>query len=244
MDSAERVFTHTFMRLAERWEVVRRFREVVARGLPAAEAGERVALALAGIRGLTAVEMEEWARARSARSVLTARSALDAATLVFVDSILDDATFNFCLVSALCSAGDWERWVARELARFSWFVARDKREAVVLLVKNRLRDCSVVDRVGLLFGRCRPSRDFLADGDYGYHPERPARLHGLRNSIVHGDALRPGLEVSDGDWVFLQDVSRLVCDLVRERYSLRLEAEDLFGYYKAHGRSGPPMITV
>jgi hypothetical protein len=117
------------------------------------------------------------------------RGAVDAASLVFAHSVLDNFASQCCTISALARPDDWtmavkDRKLSLEEVRNSSYEALQFRfisEYVQQLAKEPL-----MKRVELLNQKCQPVPQFVRGSDrYEYDGQRVQRLDALRHQVIH-----------------------------------------------------------
>jgi hypothetical protein len=156
--------------------------------------------------------------------------ALDAASLVFAHSILDDAAFQYCRVTAMVSQSSWERFALDKKIKLG--EARDQDYGSLLAQKteeylNKLERESLLLKIGKLFEVCQPDADFKPMGVYSYDKERLENLDKLRHSIVHGSGPVHRLPNGDDDIQFMDLTAMYLMMLVNARFGVQIEEGEL-----------------
>lgn len=153
------------------------------------------------------------------------KTAVDAASLVFAHSILDDATLGYCRVTAIISPKDWEQLILNKETSLK----EVKSKGIEEIIKTRLKEYieslereRLLSKVELLFKLCRPPRGFSRIANYKYDRDRLKELNNLRNSIVHGDGPIKKLPNGEEDIEFLFKTTLHLMTLITYRYGVEV----------------------
>ena len=248
MDEAEVLFTKTFIRAQNRISIIYSFRNVASKGLPYATASvfeewknfshklasdsdaERLFVdkkafeGIGGIKGLSDKLTEQ--------SVRNFEVAVDAASLVFAHSVLDDTALGFCRVTASLSPTDWEIFVTKkkvsleDLKVYSCY-AEILKSGVDDHLKELEKD-SLLRKIDRLFQVCKPPAGFSPMRNYEYNRDRLANLDNLRHEIIHGDGPVKELPKGEEDIEYLMKTNMFLLCLVNERYQVKINPMYLF----------------
>ena len=128
MPAPEELFTKTFVRIQRAWGVITSFRQVAEAGLPQAEQVLSKQHLIAAKYFLTEKEydriffdkegflksmggIEGFARSLTGLAIKNSRNSVDAASLVFTHSLVDDVATSLCEVTAAVAPKDWEKYL-------------------------------------------------------------------------------------------------------------------------------------
>ena len=238
--SAEELFSKTFGRFVTNWSVVMSLRQVAEHAVPLApqvlapfhaEAADFIATKLiislngdetfveGNGRGLIQAALTE-------TTMSNAHRAIDAASLVFAQSMLDDCALSYCRVCALISPEDWETFFEAKKIKFSSVRSESFQTIRNELVKAKLDQLareSLLSKVDILFILCRPPKDFAPMRNYVFDRQRLEVLDTKRHQIIHGNGLMYALENLDEDLTFIQKTGQYLMGLLQQRYGLRVD---------------------
>lgn len=173
------------------------------------------------------------AQSMTEAAVANARTAIDAASIVFAHSILDGAAYECCQVTALLAPLDWEQSVADRRVKLSDVKStsyEDLVKANLQPVIEELDRKSLPQKIELLFQRCRPPGGWAPMGDYKFDPNRIARFDELRHGIIHVHGAGPR-EIPDLDTEldYLSSTTLFLLLLVNYKYGIKIDISYLAG---------------
>jgi hypothetical protein len=156
--------------------------------------------------------------------------ALDAASLVFAHSLLDDAALQLGRVTAEASPGSWERFVGDKQIKLK--DARDASYESLLQQKleayfNQLERESLLRKIDRLFEVCKPDRDFRPVRDFFFDKDRLESLDRLRHDIIHGPGPVSKLPKDDDDISFMKLCGIHLTMMVHKRFEVQLDSRVL-----------------
>lgn len=251
MPTAEDVFSETFGRFIKNWTVIIALRQVTDVGLPYAEKAlkgvhtefvERVAIdpeykkIFVNIDGSDTPISEkgkELIRTGMTQGTITnARAAVDAASLVFAQSILDDCAWSYCRVCALANPDDWETLIGAKKIDFG--ALREKnadtiRQELIEAKLIQLERESLLTKVDLLFRLCPPPKDFAPIGNYAFDRDRLEKIDGDRHRIIHSNGFGEALTNIEEDLEFMSKTANYLMGLVNQKYGIQLHPLKVFG---------------
>jgi hypothetical protein len=170
-----------------------------------------------------------WAHVADAMAHIEAQNfslAVDAASLVFAHSVLDDAVLQYCRVTAAASPSSWEQFVIEKNIKLS--DARSDCYERLLEKKineyiNKLGKESLISKIQKLFEVCKPRPGFKPIKGFSYDKRRLEHLDELRHSIVHGSGVADKLPNGDDDIHFMQRCGLFLMLLVNHCFSTEIE---------------------
>lgn len=163
---------------------------------------------------------------------------LDAATVVFVHSVVDAAAFDYCRVTAVAAPADWEQDLKSTQIPLSDIANSSYEELLRRKLDDHLQKLereSLRTKIDRLSARCQPPPKWSPMNNYEFDSEIVKRLDDQRIEIVHGAALGRPLKVypvsHDALW-YLQRTTMYFAGLVNLKYGLQIDtayASTLFG---------------
>jgi len=244
--TTDELFTYVYSRFTRGWAELSAFREVAEAGLPAA--APKIAQQKKELIGKLASQ-EGWAKAikdptefherggvdgmaieMTDNAINSARSAVDAASLVFAHSIVDAAAVGFLRVTASASKDDWQQFLCDR----KWTVS-DVKSATYdqLFLDLLLKELDTIERTFSLPRKafrlqqlCRPDPHW--DLPMKYDAEEVERVDNLRHGIVHGDMLGKPFENIEKDLKLLYDLGTYFFALTHKHYGTKIILEMMF----------------
>jgi len=185
---------------------------------------EKFLAAAGGIEGI--------AQAMTMREVTAFRASVDAASLVFMHSTLDDAAQNLCRVTALVTPADWRQFVDNRGTELSEIRAKGYEAVADQKVDSLLERLSrelLVKKVDKLFQVCKPDRSYTRV-DYEFNRDRLVELDSKRHDVVHGGGqLAPIPDIEDSV-NYLLETGLYLFGLVNHRYGVRMSPDALLDH--------------
>jgi hypothetical protein len=231
-EEAEELFTVTVVRGIIGWDTIRSFRHVAEAGLPHAAtvvSTEHEAMLQSFTKHKEAFlggRPFDLLRGDLTRQTLEgAQASVDAASLVFMHSIVDDAALNYCRVTALMKPEDWEHWV--EDKKFGLKELREHGYKALLkgALERRLKELkgeSIMEKAEMLFRLCKPPRGFRPVENYVYDRNRISDLDERRHKIIHADELGTSLPSAEEDLKYLLNTLHYFYSIVSKAYGLQV----------------------
>lgn len=158
-------------------------------------------------------------------SLAEAQSAIDAASLVFAHSLLDDCASECCRISLLADPGAWmqdivQRKVSVEQLQSSSLdqILADLRASYV----EQLTKDALMKRLDTLNAKCQPVAPLRTDGvTYAYDRDRVKNLDALRHQIVHRPAEQKRLPTTlEDDLQFADNTCRFLTWMISQRHGI------------------------
>jgi hypothetical protein len=245
-ERAEAVFTDTHSRYMKNWTVtisLRQFRDAAFQA-----AAEQLAEQHAAFVGLMNTDPnyrrmftnpdqpipEAILRTFQSRMtegvVLNAHAAIDAASIVMAQSILDDCAWSYLKVCAMVAPEDWQAQIdARkiDLKAVREQKYEDLRDGVIEARLEHIGRESVLVKIDLLFSLCRPPADYAPINNYAYDRDRLERIDRARHGIIHENGFGTPLPMIDEDLEFISKSAWFVMGLVNQKYGLQLDMRRL-----------------
>lgn len=251
MSDPSELFTRTFLRMNERFANIYSLRRLAELGLPVAtfmlhketstfvkelvldpknenlftdKAG--FLKQVGGLDGLTnkmaGVQVESY------------QKAIDAASLVFAHSILDDTTLEYCRVSSLIAPNDWEDVVIKKKVTVEEVKTKPYEAILKDLISEYIVELdkkSLLDKIDNLFKICRPPSGFSRMKNYSFDRGRIEALDKMRHGIIHGDGPIITLPNGQEDIWYMNQTGHHLMSLVNNKYDLRIDPNIFIKYY-------------
>jgi hypothetical protein len=250
MPTAEEVFSETFGRFMLNWSFITSLRQVSEVAFPIAEkelaamhAGAVEAIAtdpdyskiivnLDGSHSSWGDQLKQLIRtAMTETAISNARRAVDAASLVFAQSMLDDSAWSYCRVCALIAPQDWEPFVEAKKVDFRT-LSKQSAEAIrgelIQATLSQLERDSLLKKVEMLFRLCNPPKGFAPIENYSFDHARLDAIDNRRHSIIHADGLRNQLGNVDDDLTYVIKTGNYLMGLVNQKYGVRVDPLKVF----------------
>jgi len=208
----EELFTDTHNRYMKNWTVIISLRQFVDASAPYAE----VVLAAqhAGFMKLfvtdpdymkifgpgdkpVSAEIRAFIKAQMTQGVMTsAHAAIDAASIVFAQSILDDCAWSYLKICAMVDPSAWEDLI--DAKKIDVKAVREKkyediRGEMIQAKLEQLGRESLMVKVDLLFKFCTPPKDYSPMNDYAFDRARLERIDGQRHGMIHENGFATAL---------------------------------------------------
>jgi len=158
--------------------------------------------------------------------ITNANAAVDATSIVFAQSILDDCAWSYLKVCAMVCPDDWESLIDAKKVDLRT-MREQKYEAIraelIEAKLNQLERESLITKIDLLFSLCRPPTDYAPIGHYQYDRERLLRIDKDRHGIIHQSAFNTALPNVEDDLLYISKTAWFIMGLVNQRYGLRID---------------------
>jgi len=236
----EELFTETFRNIVNGWAIVTSLRQFSELSMPTAlVAMEQQSMAAAEYmiqeRMIVPIEGHPLAADGNTKQLLSRLMAdqskanvvwaIDAASVIFMHSMLDDVLASLCEVAALQSPSDWENEVEQkgfELKQIKQKTYSDLFKEALRKRLNRLKNDSVIDKCDLLHRLCKPPAHFTPIKGHAFDVTRLESIDQKRHNIVHSGTLGQQLGDVEGDLQYLRDTANYFWALINHKYGLRL----------------------
>jgi hypothetical protein len=252
MPTAEEQFLETFRRFNNNWNLVlslRQFRTATDSIAPLAlqeyHAGLMEAAATEpDFRRIfgdadkpTDPEVLSFIQTQITQMVLNnASTAIDAASLVFAQSILDDAAWSYLKVCATADPAAWEYMFENKQVSVKDFKTKAFEQVRADFIEDRLKQIgreSLLTKISLLFKLCSPPKDYAPMNNYQYNEDRLKTIDGQRHRIIHENAAGTPLPTLADDLEYLQKTAWFLMGLVNQKYKLKIDMRQYFNLQTA-----------
>lgn len=151
--------------------------------------------------------------------------AIDAASLIFMHSVLDDALDSFCRISAMHSPDDWEGEVDRKVVELRDIKNKPYSDLLQDALKKRLRDLrkeSLLDKCEVLHRICKPPTQFTPIKGHKFDGDYLEAIDKKRHAVVHSGNLGKELKDIEKDLLYLRDTANYFLNLINYKYGIKL----------------------
>lgn len=237
LTEASALFDRTFARTLNVWRLISSLQLYIAAGLPSARGAisnemHQTPSELLARPDYGTAEQVKWVReslptyveGATNGTIEDAKTAANAALVVFAHSALDAAIDGYCEVSAILNAADWMDFVEQREVTLREVRNREFDDLLKIAVSEylkKLHNKSLLNKIETPHGICKPGSKELAQG-YRFDAERIRRIDNLRHEIVHGEGLGSRIENAADDLDYLWKTSTYLSAMITHRYGLRL----------------------
>jgi hypothetical protein len=248
--TAEDVLSETFGRFMKNLAIITSLRQVAEVALPIAEEAlaalhadvvecmstdpqyKNTIVKLDGSEATWTDEVKNLLQTGMTKGAMTnAKGAIDAASLVFAQSVLDDCVWSYLRVCSLAKPADWEPVIAEKKTSFS--VHREKpldviRDEMIQEKLKHLERDSLLKKVDLLFQLCAPPKGYAPLNNYAYDRDRLEKIDDARHGIIHRNGLGQPLVNIDDDLDYISRTANYLLALVNHKYGVQINAIKVF----------------
>jgi hypothetical protein len=160
------------------------------------------------------------------QTLKNASSSVDAASLLFAHSVLEDGLNSFVGVTSEVAAEFWKDRVKKKPFDLEAVMKSGLDDLVASFVREKIRTIrrseSLITKTELLLEICKPSGT-PSNPNYKFDASKLKVIDKLRQDIVHGDLLGTDIADIDENLQYLQDTWMYFFMLMHERFGLRLD---------------------
>lgn len=241
--SADTKFTIVFSRMNKGWAVIDSLRNVALAGMPYAakivdtqhrsfvsditSSGE-LEKHIIGIKDSEDLRRTaDFLREKLTEQTLkNASYSVDAASLVFAHTVLDDALSSFLEITSEVATTYWKDRVKKKQVELDSILERGLDNALGSLIKKEVsairRNDSVIKKAELLHAICRQSEG-SDHPTYKFDPEKLREIDKLRQNIVHGDLLGGAIPEVEKKLTYLRDSWMYFFMMMHKSFGLRID---------------------
>lgn len=242
-------YTLIFLRMNRGWAVITSLRQVSLAGMPYAKkivAEQHKALMadltasgtleqlMIGVNGPDDLRKTgDWLHQQlTDLTVRNASHSIDAASLVFAHTVLDDALGSFLEITSDLATSFWQDRVGKKQIDIEVLkqssIAQVWSAAVEKEVGRIVRNDSILTKCDLLHAICKPlSAPQNEARKYKFDRAVLARLDQLRQEIIHGDLLGDEIPDMAENLGYLQDTWFYFFILMHDRFNLRIDPQEM-----------------
>lgn len=169
-----------------------------------------------------------WLRKKlTEQTIRNASYSLDAASLVFGHTILDDSLNSFLEITCEVAPEFWESRVQRKKVEVGLLKGRSPEELTKDVIRKDIEDirlnASLAGRAGMLHAICKPASTSL--GSYQFDPEVLREIDTIRKNIVHGDLLGAEIPEIHSSLEYLRVTWNFCFLMMHQRFGLHIDPE-------------------
>ena len=241
--SVDEQFTKAFSRITRGWAVIGSLRKVALAGMPYAArvvdgqhkslmadltASGQLEKFIIGIKDSQDLQKTaDFLREKLTEQTLkNASYSVDAASLVFAHTVLDDALNSFLEITSEVARDFWTQRVKKNKIELESLIDRGLDNALSSIIDKEVstirRNDSMVKRAELLHAICQPSGG-SGHPHYKFEPEKVREIDKLRQDIVHGELLGGEIPEIEGNLTYLDDTSMYFFVMMHKSFGLRID---------------------
>jgi hypothetical protein len=243
--NADHQFTAIFFRMNTGWSVISSLRKIAFIGMAHAPtllneehrrtldylvSEGRLQKMVVGIAD--AADLEKTAdllgTSLTGRVIQNAAGSVDAASLVFAHTILDDSLSSFVEMTTELAPAFWQKRVAKKTFELADLVEHTREDLVGAAIKNEIwgvkRNESLLKKATLLHEVCRLTPKARSPA-YQFDEDILRKIDKARQDIVHGDLLGKEIPDIEGKLQYLQNTGYYFFFMMNEAFGLRLDSE-------------------
>jgi hypothetical protein len=238
-----RKFTTVFSRMARGWAAIDSLRQVAFAGMPHATAvvDARHRLLVDDMvssgqleRFIIGIEDSEqlqktahWLSEKLTEQALkNASYSVDAASLVFAHTILDDALNSFLDITCEVAPPYWQHRVEKKTVELGMLKGRSWDDVLKMVIQKEIaaigRNESLVKKSELLHAVCKPSTP--PRNEYQFDSETLRQIDKLRQDIVHGDLLGREIAEIETRLAYLRDTWNYFFVMMHVSFGLQIDS--------------------
>lgn len=236
-------FTIAFRRMNNGWAIIHSLRMVSTAGMPYAAKiveGEQTSL----VSDLTVSgQLKEFtigivddddlkkttdflSQKLTEQTLKNASSSVDAASLLFAHSVLEEGLNSFLGITSDVAPEFWKDRVKKKPFDLEAVMKRGLDDVVASFVREKIwsirRSESLINKTDLLLEICKPSGP-PSNPNYKFDATKLKAIDKLRQDIVHGDLLGTAIADIDEKLEYLRNTWMYFFMLMHERFGLRLD---------------------
>jgi hypothetical protein len=252
MTTAEELFTETFRRFNNNWNVILSLRQFVS------ATGSVAPLALkeyhTGIMDVSSTDSDfrkifgdantptnpevlAFLQTQMTELVLNnASAAIDAASLVFAQSIIDDAAWSYLKVCAMVDPVAWDSMIEDKKISVKDAQAKKYGDIRAEFIEARLKQIgreSLLTKIDLLFKLCAPPKDYAPMNNYVYDRARIEKIDDQRHNMIHENGFGEVLPTLAEDLEYLSKTAWFLMGLVNQKHNLKIDMRQFFNLQTA-----------
>lgn len=250
MATAEEILSTTYARFMKNWTFIQSLRQVAEVALPIATKellGQNAALVEAMSKDTDYKKIvvmkdgseTEWSDAvkqifrigMTDLSIANFTAAIDGASIVFAQSVLDDCALSFLRVCALAAPKDWDQFINERKVDFTTVREKDSdaiREDLLNAKIEQMGQESLRKKIGMLFALCPPPSGFDPVGHYKFDQDRIDKIDNLRQSIIHHEGMGKQMTGVDGDLQYVLKTVHFLISLVHAKHGVKIDMSTMF----------------
>jgi hypothetical protein len=250
MPTAEEVLSETYASFMRSWGIIGSLRQVTEVALPVATEQllhqngvlveamskdadyKKIIVSIDGYDKEWSADIKKFFQTGlTTTSIENFTNAIDAASIVFAQSVLDDCALSLLRVCALASPADWEQFVKDRKVDFNSVKEKSSdtiREELVNAKIDQLGMESLKKKIDILFALTKPEPDFDPVNNYKYDVDQLERIDKLRQAVIHHGGIGKAFTGVEGDLQYIKKTVSFLIALVNKKYGVRIDPKALF----------------
>jgi hypothetical protein len=259
--AGDKEFTHVFSRMIRGWSAIDSFRQVAIAGIPYATkiveaqhesfvggltASGELSKFIIGIKDTPdLLKTAHWLQENlTKQAVENATTSVDAASIVFAHTILDDALGSFIEISGLFAREFWKERVRNRKVEIAELGEHPVEFVVAGVVTKEItsirRNESLVRKCDMLYSICRPAPGTPSHATYKFNVKTLTEIDKQRQDIVHGELLGAQIANIEHNLDYLRQTWMHFFLMMHESFGLRIDPSEM----PAFGGKGNPVASL
>ncbi len=162
------------------------------------------------------------------QAIKNAAYSIDAASLVFAHTILDEALSAFLEITSQVATAFWRKRIEKKKIEVSEL--KDDRsfaEILSLIIAKEIatmrRNASLIEKCNLLHQICKPEAGTMPATDYKFDSAVLLKLDQVRHDVIHGDQFGKEMPETEKNLKYLHDTWNYFFMLMHKSFGLRLD---------------------
>jgi len=160
------------------------------------------------------------------QTVKNASSSVDAASMVFAHSILDEGLSSFVEITGEVASDYWKEKIGGRKIEVAALNDQTLEQLLRTMIRKEVatiqRNESLIGKCQLLHAICKPCTGISASGDYKFEGATVSELDKLRQDIVHGDLLGQEIENVQSKLDYLRQTWNYFFVMMHNSFGLRI----------------------
>ncbi len=170
---------------------------------------------------------------------------VDAASLVFAHSILDDGLSSFIWITTSVATEYWKKRIEKKMVELSELQDVPSLDHVVDSLINKeaekvCRSASLIEKCNLLHAICNPKGGAPRHPEYKFNRDALTKIDRRRQEVVHGELLRSELLELEADLQYLRDTWNYFFVMMHESFGLHIDPSQMSDYSAQRSAAGKP----
>jgi hypothetical protein len=255
--TGDKEFTGVFSRMIRGWSAIDSFRQVAIAGIPYATkivethheffvrdlaTSGKLSEFIIGIKDPSdLLKTARWLReSLTKQAVENATASVDAASIVFGHTILDDALGSFIEMTGDLAGGFWKERVRNRKIELGMLGEGSVEVVIAKAVAKEIasirRNESLIKKCDLLHSICKPAPGTPSHPSYKFSADMVTEIDKQRQDIVHGELLGAQIGNVKRNLDYLRETWMYFFLMMHENFGLRIDPSEMSG---SRGKEGP-----
>lgn len=153
------------------------------------------------------------------------QNTIDATSLIFAHSILDDSAYECCRITLILSPDFWISSIKNRKVKLEYLhsnssenIIKEKCDEYFIQFEKE----SLLSKIDRLFNICKPEKDYDPLENYKYDREKIKYYDDLRHQIVHKEIPKTCFKNGDAEINYLFKTNFLFFALINNHYDLKI----------------------